>query len=189
MNNTNTAGTRSRGTAIACAALLTIAGMQSVHAQKPPVVSDVVGVWTNVNPATPSIAKIVVSGTSTGALTVHGYGACSPTPCDWGSVAANGFSPGVSSNQAESWNAFYNFGFKTDQLTAVRLTSYNGKAGDYLQVTSQSVFAAGDTRYDYVSTDVLVRSPSTIGVLVPLDTTIKTQSIGAAVANSGDLAR
>ncbi|GEM_PF-1826192 len=188
MNNTTTTGTRFRGTALACAALLTVAGVHNAHAQKPPVVSDVVGTWTNVNPATPSIIKIVVSGTSAGALTIHGYGACSPTPCDWGSVGGNGFSLNVSSNKAESWNAFYNFGFKTDQLTAVRLTSYNGKAGDYLQVISQSMFAAGDTRYDYESTDVLVRAPSTIGVLVPFETPMKVQSVGSSAANS-DAAR
>src|SRR5207244_3914452 len=63
--------------ATALAALCT----QDVYAKPPTVLSDIVGTWQNVNPSTPSIIKIVVSGNGS-ALTVHGFGACSPTPCD-----------------------------------------------------------------------------------------------------------
>jgi hypothetical protein len=44
-----------------------------------------VGTWVNVNAATRDIVKIVLTN-SGGSLGVHAFGACSPTPCDWGQV-------------------------------------------------------------------------------------------------------
>lgn len=47
--------------------------------------ASLVGTWVNVNAATQDIVKIVLTNNG-GSLGVHAFGACSPTPCDWGQV-------------------------------------------------------------------------------------------------------
>jgi hypothetical protein len=153
-----------RHAAIAAAALLAAAGAQSAFAKRPSGSADVTGVWTNINPGTGSIVKVEVTASALGTLKVHGYGACSPSPCDWGSVYATGYAFDVTSASAESWYATYRFGFKTERLTAIRLSSYNGKPGDFLQVIGQSKFAYGDGRYDYATVDVFQRDAAGAGI-------------------------
>jgi hypothetical protein len=45
------------------------------------------GDWKNVDPNTRDIVRIVVTDAG-GAVEVHVWGACHPTPCDWGVVKA-----------------------------------------------------------------------------------------------------
>jgi len=44
--------------------------------------------WINNDPKTNGIPELYIYGVGT-ALTVHGYGACTPTYCDWGTRSAN----------------------------------------------------------------------------------------------------
>ncbi len=53
------------------------------------------GNWTNVNPNTRDIVRIMITDVG-GAVEVHAWGACSPTPCDWGTVKAILYAPNVS---------------------------------------------------------------------------------------------
>ncbi len=72
--------------------------------------ANLVGTWTNINYATRELVKVVIAATSTG-ITVHAFGACSPTPCDWGSVIGMAYAPNVSSTAAVAFTAQYRFSF------------------------------------------------------------------------------
>jgi len=48
-----------------------------------PVSGDWVGTWTNSNASTADITKITIAANGT-QITIHPYGKCSPTDCDWG---------------------------------------------------------------------------------------------------------
>lgn len=100
-----------------------------------------VGVWVNTNPATRSIVRVIIRKAGTG-ITVHPFGACSPTPCDHGVMSADAFARAVTSSVSVGFNAEHNFGFK--------MTSYNGYLqGRRLALLTQNTFAAGDSRMDY----------------------------------------
>jgi hypothetical protein len=44
-----------------------------------------VGTWNACDAATRSLVRVVIAASGS-AITVHAFGACTPTPCDWGSV-------------------------------------------------------------------------------------------------------
>lgn len=100
-----------------------------------------VGTWVNVNAATRDIVKVVIAGKGMG-LTVHAYGACTPTPCDWGQVGAQGYAASVSGGAAIAFTADYAFGFKNTILTG-RLH------GAHLIVDDFNVFDDGSGRSPY----------------------------------------
>ena len=74
-----------------------------------------VGTWVNVNSATRDIVKVVLTNAN-GTLNVHAYGACSPTPCDWGQVKGMAYAASVSGGNAVAFTANYAFGFKNTIL-------------------------------------------------------------------------
>jgi hypothetical protein len=110
-----------------------------------------VGTWVNVNPATKGIVKVIITNDLFG-FRVHTYGACSPTPCDHGTIKASPFSKSVSSTVAAGLSAVYNFGFKTTLITAKRTAEFDN--GTFLELESRNVFAAGDTRFDYMQSEL-----------------------------------
>ncbi len=69
-----------------------------------------VGKWFNVDKATGGLVRLEISSTATGLL-VHGFGACTPTPCNWGSVPAKEFAESVVSTTAVGFTAQFNFSF------------------------------------------------------------------------------
>jgi hypothetical protein len=73
--------------------------------------SSLVGTWQNIDAATRSIVRVVLTDQQ-GALGVHVYGACSPTPCDWEQVPGQVYDASVSGGKAVAFMATYNFGFK-----------------------------------------------------------------------------
>jgi hypothetical protein len=117
---------------------------------KPPTnFSALTGVWNNTNPGTGGIVRVVIRQTASG-LFVQPFGACSPTPCDHGVLAARTFSPGVGSANGSGFNANKNFGFKS--------TAYNGiLQGRYLSLLTQNTFASTDGRFNYTSLESFVR--------------------------------
>jgi hypothetical protein len=58
-------------------------------------IGQLLGDWKNVNPNTRDIVRIMITDVG-GAVEVHIWGACSPTPCDWGVVRAIPYAPNVS---------------------------------------------------------------------------------------------
>jgi hypothetical protein len=100
-----------------------------------------VGTWVNVNTATRDIVKIVLTNDG-GSLRVHAYGACSPTPCDWGEVPGQAYAASVTGGPAVAFTANYAFGFKNTILTG-HLNGEQLIADDY------NVFEDGSGRSPY----------------------------------------
>jgi hypothetical protein len=138
---------------VLAAVALATAGM-SARAEPPTDLSKLVGTWNNVNTATGGLVRIQVSDAGT-LLAVQAFGACTPTPCDLGVVNGLPQSLSVVSEVAEGFRATYNTGFSTIVISAQRIYDVNG--GTFLRVTRHTNFAAGDTRSDYVSTEVFRR--------------------------------
>jgi hypothetical protein len=120
-------------------------------AEAPTSVTNLTGTWVNVNPATGGIVRAVISNTVLG-LRIHTYGACTPTPCDHGTIPAEPFSKTVSSNVATGLSATYDHGFATVLITAKRVAEYDG--GTFLELETRTTFAPGDTRKNYTRTEL-----------------------------------
>ncbi len=102
-----------------------------------------IGTWVNTNHATPGIVKVVVAASGT-AISVHAYGACTPTPCDWGSVTGLAYAANVSSTAAVAFTAAYKFSFKQTIMTA-------HLSGKLLVLETFDHFTDGSGRSDYYS--------------------------------------
>ena len=130
---------------------MALAGSESALAVQPSGVTNLVGTWVNVNPTTGGIVKVIITNDLFG-FRIHTYGACSPTPCDHGAIPALRYSKSVSSTTAYGVSGQYNFGFSTMLVTAQR--SYEFDGGTFLELDARTKFAAGDTRNDYMRTEL-----------------------------------
>jgi hypothetical protein len=104
------------------------------------------GSWTNTDPNTNGISKldIAIMGTS---AQVQGWGKCHPTDCDWGTVQAQAFASGVSSDLASGADtliAVFDAGFSETTLVIE-------PAGDRLKVDSYDRFTDNSGRSNYLS--------------------------------------
>lgn len=104
-----------------------------------PGLSDFAGDWLNVDEDTRGMTRLVI-----GEGTLHGYGSCSPTDCDWGETAASVVDGALVGT--------YDFGFKRSSITA-RIS------GPFLLVTEFNDYAAGDSRPDRTDSYVLALKP------------------------------
>jgi hypothetical protein len=100
-----------------------------------------VGTWNACDAATRSLVRVVIAASGS-AITVHSFGACTPTPCDWGSVHGLAYAANVSSNAAVAFTAHYKFKFKETIVTGV-LDSGS------LRVETFNHFTDGSGRSDY----------------------------------------
>ena len=69
-----------------------------------------VGTW--INKTSNNVVKAVITDTG-GKFEVNLYGACVPTPCNWGAVGARAYSATVSGGAAVAFSANYTFSFST----------------------------------------------------------------------------
>lgn len=102
-----------------------------------------VGTWNACDAATRGLVRVVIRSSGTG-ITVHAYGACTPSPCDWGSVSGRAYAANVSSNAAIAFTAHYRFSFSEVIVTGVL---DNGS----LIVETFTHFTDGSGRSDYYS--------------------------------------
>lgn len=102
-----------------------------------------VGRWKNCDQDTGGLVEVVVKS-SKGTLYVNPFGACSPTPCDWGARKGIAYSESVSSNQAVAFTAIFEFSFKQTIVTG-------HLSGGCLIVETYSHFTDGSGRCDYYS--------------------------------------
>jgi hypothetical protein len=107
------------------------------------------GTWKNIDPATRSMVKLVVTVAGTG-LSVEAFGACSPTPCDWGRVPAVPYAATVSTSPAVAFTATYKFSFKQTIVTG-------HISGKNLIVETFDVFTDGSGRSNYYSSNTMTR--------------------------------
>jgi hypothetical protein len=105
------------------------------------ILTSLVGTWVNVNAATRDIIKIVLTNDK-GSLGVHAFGACSPTPCDWGQVPGQAYSASIAGGATVAFTANYKFGFKNTILTG-------HLNGEHLVADDFNVFTDGSGRSPY----------------------------------------
>lgn len=96
------------------------------------------GTWVNTDPATRDITHIAIAQQPDGSLVMHGYGACQPTDCDWGTAPLT-FTAGQGT-------ATYTFSFATVQLTLTQ-------TGSTLHATTATHFTDGSGRADFTTSD------------------------------------
>jgi hypothetical protein len=135
----------------AVALLTTVIPAQAAPATPvPPAPSSALaGTWVNVNHATKSAVAFVVA-TSAKGITVDGFGACSPTPCEWGRISGTVFGPNVSAKAGTAFEAQWNFGFSR---TVVLATYAAPRKIPTLTVQEFTTFTDGSHRSDYTVTE------------------------------------
>ena len=104
------------------------------------------GDWYNVDSSTGGLVRIVITEVA-GQIMVHPYGACTPTPCDWGEVPGIAYARGVAEDRALAFSAFFDSGWKETIVTGIR------RPRGILIVTSFSIFKDSSGRSNYFSTD------------------------------------
>jgi hypothetical protein len=122
-------------------------------ARTPTDYSAIKGTW--VNSTSRSLVKIVIGTDSTGRLFLHAYGACSPTPCDWGIVYPAVWSGSIGSATVQSVGATYGSSTSLSRLLYVNLVYVNGLP-TRLRVNLFTQFnGRGDPRYNYWITELM----------------------------------
>jgi hypothetical protein len=111
------------------------------------------GTWVNTNHATRNIVDLVVSTTDRG-ITVDGFGACTPLPCEWGRIAGTVFGPDVSAAAGSAFAAQWNFGFKRTVLLAVYS---DPRKVPTLTVREFSTFTDGGDRSNYTADETFTK--------------------------------
>jgi hypothetical protein len=111
--------------------------------------SPLVGTWTNTDTATNDLVKIVIVASGSG-ISVDAFGACSPTPCNWGSVPGIIYAANVSSSPAVAFSAQYTFSFA--QVIVV-----GHHAGKHLVVETFTQFTDGSGRSNFHTTDTMAK--------------------------------
>lgn len=83
----------------------------------PPAYAKWSGTWINTNSSTQEQPQAVIRHDSS-AIYVHGYGACSPTYCDWGEARTT-----LADGNDNTLTIVYDFGFKTTSQTLTYLSA------------------------------------------------------------------
>jgi hypothetical protein len=119
----------------------------------PPPSAALAGTWVNTNHATRNVVDIVVA-TSPRGIAVDGFGACSPTPCEFGRIAGTVFGSNVSAATGTSFAAQWNFGFKRTVL----LATYSApRRVPRLTVQEFNTFTDGSGRANYTATETFTK--------------------------------
>jgi hypothetical protein len=115
------------------------------------------GTWTNVNSNTRDIVRIQLDAAGPN-VTVHVWGACSPTPCDWGAKGGVSYSNSVSesaANNTEDISVVFPQGFATTTLVI------RPDGPEKIVVTSLTQFTDGSGRDNYTDVEVFEREART----------------------------
>jgi hypothetical protein len=107
------------------------------------------GEWFATNPDAGGLVRLTLSEDQTG-LRIRAFGAAAPQPVDWGEVPAAPFAGAVTSGEAMSFTARYEFDFLT-----VLLAAY-AKQG-ILVADTFNTFTDGSARADYFSREFFHR--------------------------------
>ncbi|HEV7672574.1 MAG TPA: hypothetical protein VGS22_28990 [Thermoanaerobaculia bacterium] len=117
------------------------AGAVEAEAAAVATAAPLVGTWQACNKATRGIVRVEITEKA-GALTVQVFGACTPTPCDWGAVKGLAYATSVSGGPAIAFTAIYTAGFKDTIVTGLL------DAGSLL-VENYNTFKDGSGRANY----------------------------------------
>jgi TIR domain len=113
-----------------------------------------VGDWINIDVNTRSVSKLSVTLASKD-VSVHAWGACQPTPCDWGEVKADAFAENVSSNALSDATVLQGV-FKTSFAETNFSVRLDGQ--DKLRFETATHFTDNSGRSNYSSTDIFKRA-------------------------------
>jgi len=105
------------------------------------------GTWINCDHRTRGLVRLMIAASGQ-EITVHAFGACQPTPCDWGVVSGTLYAENVTTTPALAFTAAYNFGFKETIVTG---HLFNGS----LLVETFDHFTDKSGRADYYSEYVM----------------------------------
>jgi len=108
-----------------------------------------IGTWNNVDKHTRDLVKIVISASGS-SISVNPYGACSPTPCNWGAAPGTVYTPNVSSGKAEAFSADFTFSFAKVEVVG-HLHKHE------LLVETFTIFTDGSGRSNLYTSDTLVK--------------------------------
>ncbi len=111
------------------------------------VATPIVGTWVNCDHQTRGLVRLMIA-TSGKEITVHAFGACSPTPCDWGIVNGLIYADNVTAVPAVAFSAVYTLSFKQTTIVGRLL---NGA----LIVETFDHFTDQSGRSDYYSMDIM----------------------------------
>lgn len=134
--------------------LLPLSGSALASPVPPAPSPALLGTWANTNPATRNVVDIVISG-NRGGIKVDGFGACSPSPCQWGNIPGTVFGANVSSATGSSFEANWNFGFARTVLLGT-LTRH--RLFPMLTVQEFTTFTDHSGRANYTVTETFVRA-------------------------------
>ena len=95
-----------------------------------------IGTWNNTNHATNDIVKIIIAAAGSG-ISVQVFGACTPSPCVWGSVPGIAYAANVSSAPAVAFSAQYKFSFAQVTVTG-HLQGHNLDLETFTEFTDSS---------------------------------------------------
>lgn len=107
------------------------------------------GTWINTNHATNDIVKIIIAAAGSN-VNVEVFGACTPSPCVWGSVPGIAYAGNVSSAPAVAFTAEYKFSFA--QVIVV-----GHLQGKYLEVETFTEFTDRSGRSNLYTADQMVK--------------------------------
>jgi hypothetical protein len=138
MNHTVSRAIRLLPAPALAAALLFPSGSQAQTAQ-----STLLGTW---NASTGALRQVTVAG-SPGAYTIRVKGACTPTPCDWGTRPLTIYAPSAGSATGKVGSATYDQGF----ATRIVIVSAQDAVAPFLKVDVYTKFTGGG-RSNYVTT-------------------------------------
>ena len=119
-------------------------------------IADLLGDWRNTDPATRDIVRIVISE-SEGAIDVHVWGACHPSPCDWGSAKAFTYAPKVGAALPEE--AAYLLADFPKRFAVTQVIVGPAATDGPLQALTMTRFTDGSRRSDYATTSSFTKSP------------------------------
>ena len=111
--------------------------------------SPLLGTWVNCDHHTRGLVRLMIASSGK-EITVHGFGACSPTPCDWGIVNGMVYAANVTATPAVAFSATYTFAFKQTIVVGQLL---NGA----LMVETFDHFTDNSGRSDYFSQYILTQ--------------------------------
>jgi hypothetical protein len=69
-----------------------------------------IGTWNNVDKSTKDLVRLVITAQPTG-VSVNPFGACTPSPCNWGVEPATLYASSVDAGLAVAFTALFNLGF------------------------------------------------------------------------------
>ena len=113
------------------------------------VPSHLIGTWHNVDHSTRDLVRIVISASGS-SITVNPFGACVPTPCNWGAEPGTVYAPNVGSSTAEAFSANFNFSFAKVEVVG-HLHKHE------LLVETFTVFTDGSGRSNLYTSDTMVK--------------------------------